>query len=175
MTLITGPVHLETPFGVERFNVESAAEMFTVAQRFFQGTNIFVGAAAVSDYRPLAPYEGKMKKNDEEIVVTLVKNPDILAEFSMQKAPGQLAIGFALETETGLDNARKKLLEKKLDLVAFNFFDRKTSGFEVDTDILTLIESDGEATELPQLTKDEAAGKLLDTIEKLCRKIGNNH
>ena len=175
VTLITGPVHLETPLGVERLDVESAAEMYTAAHRLFQSSNIFVGAAAVSDYRPLAPCEGKMKKNETEIVVTLVKNPDILAEFSMQKAPGQLAIGFALETETGLDNARKKLLEKKLDLIAFNFFDRKTSGFEVDTNILTLIRSDGVTTELPQLTKDDAAGKLLDAIEKLCRETGINH
>ena len=174
VTLITGPVHLETPFGVERLDVESAAEMHSAARRFFNSSNIFVGAAAVSDYRTLAPYEGKMKKDEDEIVVTLVKNPDILAEFSMQKAPGQLAIGFALETETGMNNARKKLLEKKLDLIAFNFFDRKTSGFEVDTNILTLIERDGVTTELPQLTKDEAAGKLLDAIEKLYRKTGNN-
>ncbi len=175
VTLITGPVHLETPFGVERLDVESATEMYTTAQRFFQSSNIFIGAAAVSDYRPLTPCEGKMKKDNNEIVLTLVKNPDILAEFSMQKASGQLAIGFALETETGLENARKKLFEKKLDLVAFNFFDRKTSGFEVDTNILTLIENDGVTTELPQLTKDEAAERLLDTIEKLCREKGNNH
>ena len=148
--------------------------MYTAAHRLFQSSNIFVGAAAVSDYRPLAPCEGKMKKNETEIVVTLVKNPDILAEFSMQKAPGQLAIGFALETETGLDNARKKLLEKKLDLIAFNFFDRKTSGFEVDTNILTLIERDGVTTELPQLTKDAAAARLLDAIEQLCPKTGIN-
>ncbi|MEI6652068.1 MAG: bifunctional phosphopantothenoylcysteine decarboxylase/phosphopantothenate--cysteine ligase CoaBC [Chlorobiaceae bacterium] len=174
VTLITGPVHLETPFGVERLDVESAAEMHSAARRFFNSSNIFVGAAAVSDYRPLAPYEGKMKKDEQEIVVTLIKNPDILAEFSMQKAPGQLAIGFALETETGLDNARKKLLEKKLDLIAFNFFDRKTSGFEVDTNILTLVGRDGVTTELPQLTKDDAAGKLLDAIEILCRSNGNN-
>ncbi|MCX6178165.1 MAG: bifunctional phosphopantothenoylcysteine decarboxylase/phosphopantothenate--cysteine ligase CoaBC [Chlorobiales bacterium] len=172
VTLVTGPVHLETPPGVTRLDVESAMEMHNASQSFFKGCTIFVGAAAVSDYRPAAPYEGKMKKDDQEIELTLIKNPDILAEFGMQKAPGQLAVGFALETQTGLDNARKKLNTKNLDLIAFNFFDRKTSGFEVDTNILTLIDKDGVTTELPQLPKDSAAERLLDAIEKLYVKAG---
>ena len=168
VTLITGPVHLETPPGVNRLNVESALEMHDAAASSFKSCNIFIGAAAVSDYRPLDPSEGKMKKENPEIKLTLVRNPDILAEFGLQKALGQLAVGFALETQTGLSNARKKLKAKNLDLIAFNFFDRKTSGFEVDTNILTLIDSEGATTELPQLSKDAAAGKLLDCIEKLC-------
>ncbi len=167
VTLITGPVHLETPFEVDRHDVESAQEMLDTALPFFRSCDIFISAAAVSDYRPLAPCEGKMKKDEDEIAFTLVKNPDILGQFGKQKASGQLAIGFALETQTGLDNARKKLAAKNLDLIAFNFFDRKTSGFDVDTNILTLIERNGVTTELPQLPKDDAAGKLLDAIEKL--------
>ena len=168
VTLITGPVHLETPPGVNRLNVESALEMHDAAASSFKSCNIFIGAAAVSDYRPLDPSEGKMKKENPEIELTLVRNPDILAEFGLQKALGQLAVGFALETQTGLSNARKKLKAKNLDLIAFNFFDRKTSGFEVDTNILTLIDNKGVTIELPQLSKDAAAGKLLDCIEKLC-------
>ena len=167
VTLITGPVYLETPFGVDRLDIESATEMQAAAQPFFKNCNIFIAAAAVSDYRPVAPYEGKMKKDDDQIELTLKKNPDILAEFGMQKTSAQLAVGFALETQSGLENARKKLASKNLDLIAFNFFDRKTSGFDVNTNILTLIESNGKTTELPQLSKDEAAGKLLDAIEKL--------
>jgi len=167
VTLITGPVHLATPSGVERYDVESAMEMHAAAQRFFTNCDLFIGAAAVSDYRPATAHEGKMKKVEKEIALTLIKNPDILAEFGMQKSAAQLAIGFALETHTGLDNARKKLLEKQLDLIAFNFFDRKTAGFEVDTNILTLITRDGATVELPQLSKDEAAHQLLDAIEKL--------
>ena len=168
VTLITGPVHLETPSGVKRFDVETAMEMHDVAENFFKSCSIFIGAAAVSDYRPAEPFEGKMKKEHPEIELTLIKNPDILAEFGMQKAPGQLAVGFALETHAGLDNARKKLNAKNLDLIAFNFFDRKTSGFEVDTNILTLIDKEGVTTELPQLTKDQAAGRLLDCLEQFC-------
>ncbi len=172
VTLITGPVHLSTPPGVERVDVESTAEMNAAAEGFFGSCDLFIGAAAVSDYRPAAPYEGKMKKDDEHIELRLVKNPDILAGFGRQKSASQLAVGFALETRTGLESARKKLTEKNLDLIAFNFFDRKTCGFDVDTNILTLIGSDGVATELPQLTKDEAAGKLLDAIEQRCLNNG---
>ncbi|MEI6638619.1 MAG: bifunctional phosphopantothenoylcysteine decarboxylase/phosphopantothenate--cysteine ligase CoaBC, partial [Chlorobium sp.] len=170
VTLITGPVHLETPPGIERLDVESAAEMYATAQGFFQNCNLFISAAAVSDYRPAAPQEGKMKKEAEEFELALVKNPDILAEFGAQKCTGQLAIGFALETQSGLDNARKKLVSKNLDLIAFNFFDHKTAGFDVDTNILTLIQRNGITTELPQLTKEDAAGKLLDAIEELLPK-----
>ncbi len=172
VTLIAGPVHLPTPPGVERVDVESTAEMNAAAEKFFSNCDLFIGAAAVSDYRPAAPYEGKMKKDEEHIELTLVKNPDILAGFGRQKSASQLAVGFALETRTGLESARKKLTEKNLDLIAFNFFDRKTCGFDVDTNILTLIGSDGIVTELPQLTKDAAAEKLLEAIEHLCLKNG---
>ena len=168
--LIAGPVHLPSPPDVERLDVESTAEMYAAAEGFFDSCDLFIGAAAVSDYRPASPCKGKMKKDDEQIELTLIKNPDILAAFGLQKSPCQLAIGFALETQNGLDNARKKLAEKNLDLIAFNFFDHKTSGFNVDTNILTLIESDGKTTELPLLTKDGAAEKLLDAIEQLCLK-----
>ncbi len=170
VTLIAGPVHLPSPPGVERLDVESAAEMYAASEAFFKNCDLFIGAAAVSDYRPAEPYNGKMKKDDEQIELTLIKNPDILAGFGMQKSPDQLAIGFALETQSGLGNARNKLAVKNLDLIAFNFFDRKTSGFDVDTNILTLIERDGETTELPLLTKDGAAERLLDAIEQLCLK-----
>lgn len=170
VTLIAGPVHLPSPPGVERLDVETAMEMNAAAVSFFRSCDLFIGAAAVSDYRPATPSEGKMKKGDEEIELTLIKNPDILAGFGQQKSAAQLAVGFALETQNGVENARKKLVEKNLDLIAFNFFDRKTSGFDVDTNILTLIERDGVTTELPLLTKDAAAEKLLDAIEQLCLK-----
>jgi phosphopantothenoylcysteine decarboxylase/phosphopantothenate--cysteine ligase len=170
VTLISGPVSLDTPSGVERIDVESAAEMHAAAQHYFRSCNIFIGAAAVADYRPADPCEGKIKKDAPEITFTLVKNPDILSDFSLQKTRGQLAIGFALEMQSDIDHALKKLKAKQLDMIAFNFFDRKTAGFDVDTNILTLIERSGATTELPQMTKDEAANKVLDAIESLCTK-----
>ncbi len=167
VTLITGSVQLATPVGVERVDVESAVEMYTAAQGFFANCDIFIGAAAVADYRPASPFDGKMKKNTDEMTITLVKNPDIIADFGKKKLSAQLAVGFALETENGLGYAQQKLIDKNLDLIAFNVFDRKTSGFEVDTNVLTLIARDGSTTALPLLTKDNAACKLLDAIEKL--------
>lgn len=165
--LVTGPVNLPTPPGVERIDVQSAVEMLEAAQPLFGECDLFIGAAAVADYRPEAPVEGKIKKKDAEMEIRLVRNPDILAEFATNRKPGQLAVGFALETAGGIDYARKKLADKKLDLVAFNVYDGRTSGFEVDTNVLTLLGRDGSITELPLLSKEMAAGKLLDVLETL--------
>ena len=168
--LVTGPVSLPTPPGVERLDVESAVEMLDAARPFFDDCDLFIGAAAVADYRPETPAEGKIKKNDAEMEIRLVRNPDILATFATGRKPGQLGVGFALETAGGLDYARKKLVDKQLDLVAFNIYDGRTTGFEVDTNALTLLARDGNVTELPLLSKEEAAGKLLDAIEPLLRR-----
>ena len=165
--LVSGPVSLETPRDVERFDVETAIEMLETAGRFFSDCDLFIGAAAVADYRPEAPVAGKIKKNDETMQIRLVRNPDILAEFSTGRKPAQLAVGFALETIGGIGCAREKLERKKLDLVAFNVYDRKSSGFEVDTNRLTLIDRNGNMSELPLMHKEEAADRLLDAVEQL--------
>lgn len=165
--LVSGPVSQPTPAGVERHDAESAVEMLEASRPHFANCDLFIGAAAVADYRPEAPVEGKIKKKDEAMQLRLVRNPDILAEFSTNRKPGQLAVGFALETEGGIDYARKKLTDKKLDLVAFNIYDGSTSGFEVDTNVLTLLDRDGSTTELPLLSKAQAARRLLDAIEQL--------
>lgn len=165
--LVSGPVSLSTPPGVERIDVESAAEMLDAASRHFDQCDVFIGAAAVADYRPETAVSGKIKKNDEEMEVRLVRNPDILSTFAAGRKAGQLAIGFALETKGGIGYAKEKLERKNLDLVAFNVYDRLTSGFEVDTNALTLIDRTGNVTELPVLPKQEAAGRLLDAVEQL--------
>jgi phosphopantothenoylcysteine decarboxylase/phosphopantothenate--cysteine ligase len=165
--LVSGPVSLGTPPGVERIDVESAAEMREAAGRFFDTCDLFIGAAAVADYRPATPHEGKIKKNDAGMDLHLVRNPDILAEYSAGRKPGQIAVGFALETQGGIGYAKEKLERKNLDLVAFNVYDRATTGFEVDTNALTLIDREGNTTELPLLSKEEAASRLLDVVEQL--------
>ena len=165
--LVTGPVSLSTPSGVERIDVESAVEMMEASRRFFDECDLFIGAAAVADYRPEMPVEGKIKKNDASLEIRLVRNPDILAEFSAGRRPDQISVGFALETAGGIGYANEKLVNKNLDMVAFNIYDRSTSGFEVDTNVLTLLDRAGNVSELPLLSKDAAAGRLLDAIEKL--------
>jgi len=171
--LITGPVHLETPEGVERIDVESACQMHDAAKPFYPICAVFIAAAAVADYRPEMPYEGKLKKNEHQMQLLLVRNPDIIAEFGAQKRTGQLAVGFALETSEGLAYAHRKLDEKHLDLVAFNTYDRKTSGFEVDTNSLTLIDRNHRETSLPPMQKTDAARMLLDHVEQLIAAAGN--
>ncbi len=165
--LITGPVHLPTPANVDRLDVESTEEMGNAAKEHHMTCDVFIGAAAVVDYRPENRVAGKIKKSGETMGLNLVKNPDILAGFAKQKQKHQLAIGFSLETEGNLDNARYKLKEKNLDLVAYNTFDGKTSGFEVDTNLLTLIDKQCKVHELPLLSKKEAAERMLDMIEEL--------
>jgi len=168
--LVTGPVSLTTPPGVERIDVESAMEMMEASRRFFDDCDLFIGAAAVADYRPEMPVEGKLKKNDASMEIRLVRNPDILSEFSAGRKPGQIAVGFALETAGGIAYAKEKLENKKLDMIAFNVYDRSTSGFEVDTNVLTLLDRSGNVSELPLLSKEEAAGRLLDAIEQLLHR-----
>ncbi len=167
VTLITGPASLPTPDGVNRLDVESAEEMNHEVKARYATCDIFIGAAAIADYRPGKPVEGKIKKSNETMELSLVKNPDILAGFSEQKKPHQLAVGFSLETAGNLQNAREKLEQKKLDLIAYNTFDGKTSGFEVDTNILTLIDKNLALRELPLLSKRAAAERTLDIIEEL--------
>lgn len=168
--LVTGPVSLPTPEGVERIDVESALEMLAASKPLFASCDLFIGAAAVADYRPEATVTGKIKKNDAEMQLRLTRNPDILAEYATARKPGQIAVGFALETTGGIDYARKKLVDKKLDMVAFNVYDRRTSGFEVDTNVLTLLDMHGNITELPLLTKEAAAARLIDAVAPLLHR-----
>jgi phosphopantothenoylcysteine decarboxylase/phosphopantothenate--cysteine ligase len=167
VVLISGPVHLETPRGVRRIDVESTMEMYSAAESYFSDCDIFIAAAAVSDYRPEKSLQGKIKKDEASMTVSLVRNPDILASYSAGRTARQLAVGFALETQGGLEYAKRKLEEKKLDLIAFNVYDRKTSGFEVDTNALTLIDRYGNVVPLPVMSKDAAADRLLDAVESL--------
>lgn len=167
VTLVTGPVHLPTPEGVDRLDIESTEEMDLAVKEHYQSCDIFIGAAAVADYRPANYVTGKLKKNSKTMAINLVRNPDVLAGFSKQKKKHQIAIGFSLETAGNLDNAKEKLEQKQLDLVAYNTFDGKTSGFEVDTNILTLIDKHMNVYELPLLGKHEAAERMLDIVEEL--------
>lgn len=158
--LITGKTHLATPPRVKRIDVESAAEMFREAERYFQTLDVFVAAAAVADYRPAETHQGKLKKTTDELSLRLVKNPDILLEFGKRKQPHQISIGFALEIENALENAKAKLSTKRCDLLALNRADEAGAGFESDTNRVTLIFKDGAVEELPLQTKRALAREI---------------
>ncbi len=160
--LITGKTHLPTPSNVHRIEVESAEEMFQAARRYFETLDVFVAAAAVADYRPVETYNGKLKKSAESLTLHLIKNPDILLEFGKQKKTHQVSIGFALEIQDALENAKAKLVVKNCDMIALNHAQEADAGFEVDTNRLTLLFRDGTIEQLPLQTKHSAAKTIFE-------------
>jgi phosphopantothenoylcysteine decarboxylase/phosphopantothenate--cysteine ligase len=164
VVLVSGPSALSQPVGVERICVTSAAEMKEAVLARCDEATIIVKAAAVADYRPAHRAEHKMKKhNTDALNLELEKNPDILSELGRRKGHRTL-VGFAAETRDLLENARKKLTEKNLDLIVANDITQQHAGFDVDTNVVRLLAPDGSEEILPEMSKDEVAHRLLDRI-----------
>ena len=168
VTLVSGPTALKKPEGVDFVPVTTAAEMFDAVTGRQAENDMIIKAAAVADYRPLHTAEEKIKKqdNDGESVMPLARTKDILRYLGEHKPAGQILCGFSMETEHMLENSRKKLEKKNLDVVAANNVKVAGAGFAVDTNVLTLITKDTEQ-ELPLMSKTEAAMQLLDLLLKL--------
>ena len=168
VTLVSGPTALKKPEGVELVSVTTAAEMFDAVTGRQAENDMIIKAAAVADYRPLHTAEEKIKKqdNDGEPMMPLARTKDILRYLGEHKPAGQILCGFSMETEHMLENSRKKLEKKNLDVVAANNVKVAGAGFAVDTNVLTLITKDTEQ-ELPLMSKTEAAMQLLDLLLKL--------
>jgi len=160
--LVSGPTALDTPERVERVNVISASEMHEAVMARVVAADIFIGVAAVADYRPKAPAEQKIKKASETLTLDLERNPDILAEVAAI-ADGPFTVGFAAETENLYEHARDKLQRKKLDLIVANRVGLSGSGFDSDQNALTLIDA-VEKIELNQQPKTRLARKLIQHI-----------
>lgn len=160
VTLVSGPVALDPPGGANVVRVRSAAEMFSAVMDNIDPATIVVMAAAVADYRPARVAEQKIKKNGRKLTVELEPTEDILATVGRLKG-NRVVIGFAAETEDVVENARKKLLSKGADLIVANDVSQAGSGFDVETNRVSLVTSDG-VIELPLLTKKDAADKILD-------------
>ena len=166
--LVAGPVNLSTPSGCQRIDVQSAEEMFTAVDKHISGADIFIGCAAVADYRVQSEASQKIKKTNSELTLTLIRNPDILA-YVAARSDRPFTVGFAAETQNVADYARAKLENKKLDLIAANDVSDKEIGFNSDDNALTLIWLDGEKT-LAMASKHELASQLLDTIAQQLEK-----
>jgi len=166
VNLISGPVSLETPAGVQRINVESAEQMLVAALELAPSADIFIGAAAVADYRPVAVADQKIKKGQEELMeLRLVKNPDIIANVSaLPNRP--FTVGFAAETENVLTYARSKLERKSLDLVIANDVSQSGIGFNADENEVTLVSTAGDLR-LPRDSKHSLAQALIEQIAEL--------
>ncbi|MBR6399815.1 MAG: bifunctional phosphopantothenoylcysteine decarboxylase/phosphopantothenate--cysteine ligase CoaBC [Firmicutes bacterium] len=164
VTLIKAKTDVEPPMFVDVVNVRSAADMFDAVTSRFDKCDIVIKAAAVADYTPANVADEKIKKADGDMSLSLDRTKDILKYLGEHKTH-QFICGFSMETENVLENSRKKLAKKNADMIAANSLRTAGAGFGTDTNVLTLITKDKEV-ELPIMSKDEAAHKLLDTIIK---------
>lgn len=167
VTLVSGPTALKKPAWVHTVDVVTAEEMFRAVTARAPEQDVIIKAAAVADYRPARVSESKIKKGEGEgLSLNLERTDDILLWLGEHKRPGQLLCGFSMETENLEENSRKKLERKNLDLVAANSLTQEGAGFKGSTNVLTLISRDGEE-QLPLLTKEEAAHRLLDRLAEI--------
>jgi phosphopantothenoylcysteine decarboxylase / phosphopantothenate---cysteine ligase len=165
VTLVTGPTHLEAIPGIATIRITSALEMEKEVLKAFPSATIVIKAAAVSDYRPQEVHLQKVKKKEADLHLNLVQNPDILQRLG-QKKKNQFLVGFAAETEDLLDNALKKLKDKKLDLIVANPIGKPDAGFGWDTNQVLFLFPDGRTKSLPVMLKNDVAGLIFDTIVK---------
>ena len=168
--LVSGPTALNTPFGVQRVDVTSAAEMAAAVFERMEDADVIVKVAAVSDYRPLDIADHKIKKGEGGISVEMARTTDILAELGRRKKQHQVLVGFAAETQNLEQNAIEKLKKKNLDMIAGNLVCGPESGFCADTNRINLFFKDGTVEELPVMDKTIAAHLLLDRVGELINR-----
>jgi len=169
VTLISGPVSLNAPRHTRRLNVRTAREMQQAVDGELAGHDLLVMAAAVADFSPVHPLPTKMKREapaGDRISIECERNPDIL-KAAGARAPHPLLVGFALETDHGVENAKRKLAAKHLDLIVLNDPNEEGAGFGSDTNVVTIIAPDGASERLPKLPKFDVANRILDRIKPL--------
>lgn len=175
VTLISGPVQLTPPEGIEMIPVVSAREMRDAVMARMDTQDFVIKAAAVGDYRPAQQAPDKLKKNEDDLTLRLVKNPDILAEIGQKKRANQTVCGFAMETRDLIENAHKKLCAKNCDLIVANNLKVAGAGFAHDTNVVTLLFRDGHTEAVELMRKDVLADLLLDRMLTLHEHRTNEH
>ena len=163
VTLVTGKTDLIPPMGVHTVEITSAADMAQAVKECAQEQDIIIKAAAVADYRPMHTADEKMKKTDDDMSILLERTEDILGFLGSHKREGQFLCGFSMETENMIENSRKKLEKKNLDLIVANNLKDQGAGFGTDTNIVTLL-ARNDTIQLPMMGKDEVADHLLTYI-----------
>lgn len=165
--LISGPVALAAPDGVELINVESARDMREAVLSALLESDFVIKAAAVGDYRPAEYKDDKIKKKNDDMSIALVRNPDILAEIGTLRRDDQVICGFSMETKDLLENSTKKLNAKNCDVIVANNLKTKGAGFAGDTNVVTLLYRDGRVEPLELMDKGDVADELLDRLAAL--------
>ena len=163
VTLVSGPTAIQPPLFVNVIPVTTARDMFEAVTDLSDQQDIIIKAAAVADYRPKQVCEDKVKKKDDQVSIELERTDVILKYLGLHKRTGQFLCGFSMETKDMIGNSRAKLEKKNLDMVAANNLKVEGAGFQGDTNVLTLITQDEEVS-LPLMSKEDAAGKILDKI-----------
>lgn len=166
VTLVSGPVHLPIPEGVKPVFVTSAQEMFTAMKEESVQADYIIMAAAVADYRPAVAAQDKIKKTGEDLVLKMVRNPDILAWIGQHKAPNQIVCGFAMETRDLDQNAREKMIKKNCDLLIANNLKTPGAGFQTDTNVVTIMTQD-HLEHLPKIAKEDLGVLILKTMKEI--------
>lgn len=167
VTLVTGPTLLPTPNGVHRVDVTASSEMHEAVMAHMDADFVFM-AAAVADYTPQETSASKLKKKENDLVLRLRRTTDILLELGKHRRPDQTLVGFAMETEDGITNARQKLAAKNLDWIVLNYVNEDGAGFGNGTNRVTLLGRDGSTHALPVMAKQEVAEALLERILEGC-------
>ena len=163
VTLVSGPVNLKAPLGVNLVPVTSAGEMFQAVTEASSSQDVIIKAAAVADYRPKYVGTEKTKKKDGDMNLEMERTDDILAWLGNHRQPGQVLCGFSMETENMLENSQTKLEKKHVDMIVANNLKTAGAGFGTDTNVVTIITKEG-AEELAMMTKEQVAHQLLNRI-----------
>lgn len=173
VVLVSGPVNLPAPAGVELIKVESAEEMYHAVMERFSAVQIVIKTAAVADYRPKISYDHKMKKQPGDKTIELERTKDILFELGNKKT-SQVLVGFAAETDNVEEYALKKLHAKNADMIVANNVKAEGAGFGTDTNIVTLYKREGAKMSLPLLSKKETAERIIEEIVGLVKDLEQN-
>ncbi|AEV69310.1 phosphopantothenoylcysteine decarboxylase/phosphopantothenate--cysteine ligase [Acetivibrio clariflavus DSM 19732] len=169
--IVSGPVNISPPYGVEVVYVKTADEMYNEVMKSYADFDILIMVAAVADYKCAQIAEKKIKKKDEKLTIELVKNPDIAKELGKVKG-NRILVGFSAETDKLVNNACEKLASKNLDMIIANDVTQEGAGFGTDTNIIKIIKKDGEIVDFPLMSKLEAGDRILDEVIKLIGKNG---
>lgn len=169
VTLISGPTNLPVPPVEKIIRVRTAKEMHRAVIDNYKKANIIIKAAAVADYRPRVSAAEKIKKDQKTLCLELEKNPDIIAEIGKNKG-NRILVGFAMETQNLLANAREKLKVKNMDLIVANNLREEGAGFRTDTNVITIIDRAGKSESFKKMTKFEVAEEILNRVKNIMDK-----
>ncbi|TCO78976.1 bifunctional phosphopantothenoylcysteine decarboxylase/phosphopantothenate--cysteine ligase CoaBC [Marinisporobacter balticus] len=165
--LVSGPTNLKKPFGVEKIDVDTTNEMYQAVLKSFEWADIVIKSAAVADYRPNFVSKNKIKKEDSDFTIQLTRNPDILKELGKRKKTNKILVGFAAETQNLLYNAKNKIKNKNLDFIVANDLTKEGAGFKSDTNIVSIIDRNGQIENYEKMSKKDLAEIILDKAKDL--------